>query len=177
MKQQGWPVSSENWTGHWHGFGPWIGSGQSHKEESRRRPGQGARDPQTELFVRDKRPPMMTGHWLMKTDQVAGTWTSVEDAVAWLQERYEAAPPMVRDDGKAAYVELPDKIRYALDVLPRGVDVTWCYWTQTRMLASYSVVCCRNLAQHHLACPSPPDAISLDTRRNRSDVASALAPA
>jgi hypothetical protein len=171
-------LTSQTWAGHWHGFGPWTGSGDTYKQEGRRRPGENWQDPQTRSFVTETLPPMKTGHWLMRGAQVTETWTSVEEAVAWLQARYAANPPLVREDGKAAYCSLEWKVEYALDVLPRGVDVTWCYWMQSRMLTSYSVVCCPNLHEYDLPCPLPlPSNVTvLDTRR-KGNVPSALAPA
>ncbi|MFF4903085.1 hypothetical protein [Streptomyces sp. NPDC001068] len=159
-------LTSQNWTGHWHVFGPWIGSGDTHKQEGRRRPGQNSQDPQTRIFLEEKLPPVMTGHWLMRDRQVAATCTTSEGAVAWLAERYAETPPVVREDGKAAYNTLESKVEYALDALPRGVDIVWGYWTHSRLLASYAVVCCPNLF-HTLPCPFPPDATSLDSRRRR----------
>ncbi|MGX1301306.1 hypothetical protein RKD35_002794 [Streptomyces albogriseolus] len=73
----------------------------------------------------------------------------------------------------------------ALDALPRGVDVTWGYWTQSRMLASYSVVACPNLFQQGIPCPVggaaapsplPANVTSLESRR-RGHVPSTLTPA
>ncbi|MEU3862322.1 hypothetical protein AB0F03_34135 [Streptomyces sp. NPDC028722] len=126
---------------------------------------------------------MMTGHWLMRPRQVAATWSRSEDALAWLQARYAEAPPLVRDDGKDA-CSLEWKAMCALDALPRGGDVTWGYWTQSRMLVSYSVVCCPNLFHQELPCPIgaaaprplPSTVTSLDSRR-RGNVPSPLAPA
>ncbi|MER7841644.1 hypothetical protein ABTY98_38610 [Streptomyces sp. NPDC096040] len=169
-------MTSQNWNGHWHAFGPWIGSGDTHRQEGRRRPGEGPQDPQTRTFLEEMLPPMMTGQWLMRGKQVAATWSRAEDAVAWLQARYTETPPMVREDGKAAYCSLEFRVEYALDVLPRGVDIVWGYWTQSRMLASYAVVSCPNLFHPTLPCPFPPNVTSLDSRR-RGNVPSTLAPA
>lgn len=178
-------LTSQNWAGHWHGFGPWIGSGDTYRQEGRRRPGEHPGDPQTRTFLEEKLPPMMTGHWLMRRRQVAATWTDVEEAVAWLKAQYATYSPLVREDGKAAYCSLEWKVECALDALPRGVDVTWGYWTQSRMLASYSVVACPNLFQQGIPCPVggaaapsplPANVTSLESRR-RGHVPSTLTPA
>lgn len=167
-------MSSQTWSGHWHGFGPWTGSGESYREEGRRRPGVGS-DPQTNAFLEEKLPPMMTGHWLMRRSQVAETWTRAEDAVAWLQARYAEIPPVEREDGKAAYCSVEWRVAYALDVLPRGKDAVWSYWTRSRMLTSYAVVCCPHLFHPTVPCPLPSTVVSLDSRR--TVVSSSLAPA
>ncbi|MEV5047321.1 hypothetical protein AB0N20_22465 [Streptomyces griseoincarnatus] len=142
-----------SWTGHWHGFGPWVGSGREYAQEGQRRPGAVA-GLATETFLRDKRPPMMTGWWLMRRGQVAATWEDdPRPAVAWLEQQYAAHPPMTREDGRQAYASLEWKRAYALDQLPRGRDITWGYWTSAGSLASFSVVSCPNRFHPDLPCP------------------------
>ncbi|MGX1301307.1 hypothetical protein RKD35_002795 [Streptomyces albogriseolus] len=97
MSSVGEKLTSQNWAGHWHGFGPWIGSGDTYRQEGRRRPGEHPGDPQTRTFLEEKLPPMMTGHWLMRRRQVAATWTDVEEAVAWLKAQYATYSPLVRE--------------------------------------------------------------------------------
>ncbi|MEU4843846.1 hypothetical protein [Streptomyces gilvosporeus] len=103
-------------------------------------------------------PPTMTGHWLMKKHLVSAdrTWTDARVALSWLTKQYQEAPPFVRQDGLEAYCGLDWKIEYAEDVLPRGVDVTWCYYLASENLISYSVVCCPNRFHPEIACPLPP---------------------
>ncbi|GAB2327890.1 hypothetical protein [Streptomyces variabilis] len=138
------------WTGHWHGFGPWVGGGQEYAREGQRRPGAVA----GEAFLLDRRPPMMTGWWLMRRAQVAATWEGdPAPAVAWLEETYAAHPPGERADGGQAYASLEWRRAYALDRLPRGRDITWCYWLPSRSLASFSVVACPNHFHPELPCP------------------------
>lgn len=146
----------DTWSGHWHAFGPWIGSGQEYAREGLRRPGAGPNDAQTIAFLADRRPPMMTGHWLMRKHQVAGTWTDVRDAVTWLEKHYADNPPARRDDGGQAYCSVDWRVECALDALPRGKDVTWGYWTQGTSLCSFSVVSCVNRHHPGLPCPLPP---------------------
>ncbi|MER5549251.1 hypothetical protein ABT072_44290 [Streptomyces sp. NPDC002589] len=100
----------------------------------------------------------MSGHWLMKNGQAARarTWTDATGAVEWLKKHYTTNPPFERSDGLAAYEGLDVKIAYALDTLPRGVDIAWVYHTPSRSLFSASVVCCPNLFHPTIACPLPP---------------------
>ncbi|MFI1728163.1 hypothetical protein ACH40E_02770 [Streptomyces acidicola] len=162
-------LTSQNWTGHWHGFGPWVGTPARYAQEGNKRPahpiqpGPGAdhatryRDAATE-FATGNVPPLMTGHWLMKRGQAARarTWTDVTDAVEWLKGQFTDNLPFERGDGLKAYTSLDVKLAYAHDVLPRGVDVSWVHYTQSRNLFSASVVCCPNLHHPALDCPMPP---------------------
>jgi hypothetical protein len=147
-----------SWDGHWHGYG-WVGNAADYFKESTRRPGAGGvQDPHTQMFLGSKLPPMMTGHWLMRRAQTRTecTWTDARQAVDWLKQRYDAHPPLLRTDGGRAYVDVDVRIGYALDVLPRGVDVTWGYWTNPSTLASHSVVACSNHFHPHIPCPLEP---------------------
>jgi hypothetical protein len=145
------------WVGHWHGFG-WIGSGEEYKKEHLRRPGKDAGDPATGAFLASSLPAMMTGQNLLRRRLVAAdrTWADVQAAVDWLKARYAESPPFERSDGRQAYVDLDAKIVYALDVLPRGVDVTWVHWTQAKSVFSHSVICCPSLHHPEIPCPLPP---------------------
>lgn len=169
-------LTSQNWEGHWHGYGPWIGSPDLYHQEGNRRPPHP--DPPPPASDGDKQavrllqryregaaefygsglPPIMTGHWLIKRGQTAAnrTWTDVTDAVEWLKQQYTDNPPFERTDGLQAYISLDDRIAYAYDLLPRGVDTTWCHYTQSKSLLSMSVVCCPNLFHPDVACPLPP---------------------
>jgi hypothetical protein len=147
-----------SWDGHWHGYG-WAGNAAEYFKEAIRRPGPGGlNDAHTQMFVNSKVPPMMTGHWLMRRAQTSAdcTWTDVCRTVDWLRRRYEENPPITRTDGGQAYVDVSVRIDYALDVLPRGVDVTWGYWTSSSTLASHSVVACANHFHPNIPCPLEP---------------------
>jgi hypothetical protein len=162
-------LTSQTWNGHWHGFGPWNGAPERYAQEGGRRPphpvqpGPGS-DHATRYqeaaseFASGSVPPLMTGHWLAKRGQAARarTWTDVTDAVEWLKQHYISNPPFERADGLQAYAGLDVKLAYALDVLPRGVDVTWVHYPQSRSLFSASVVCCPNLFHRDIPCPLPP---------------------
>ncbi|MEU9115759.1 hypothetical protein AB0D04_29265 [Streptomyces sp. NPDC048483] len=145
--------------GHWHGYGAWVGSGKEYGREGLRRPGRHPGDEQTRAFLASPLPPMMVGHWLLRRDQTAAerTWTRAVDAVSWLKGIYRENLPLDREDGRTAYCGLHVKTAYALDALPRGVDVTWAYWMTSGSLTSYSVVACPNRPHPDIACPLPPD--------------------
>lgn len=139
-----------DFTGHWHGYA-WTGSTSAYHRESDRRPG-------TPAFILSTLPPMMTGHWLMRPAATRRqyTWTDPKQALDWLTRGYQEYPPLTRTDGGQAYVPLTSKLETASDLIPRGVDVTWCYWT-TRVgyLASLSVVSCPNRHHPEIRCPLP----------------------
>ncbi|MER5439701.1 hypothetical protein [Streptomyces sp. NPDC002790] len=109
-------------------------------------------------FTTGNLPPTMTGWWLTKTNQVSAdrTWADMGIAIAWLTKQYEANPPFVRTDGLQAYSSLEDKLEYATDVLPRGVDVSWVYYLASKSLIAFSVVCCPNRFHPNIPCPLPP---------------------
>jgi hypothetical protein len=103
-------------------------------------------------------PPTMTCYWLMKKNQVSAdrTWTDLGIALSWLTKQYQESPPFERADGLQAYCGLDWKLEYATDVLPRGVDVSWVYYTPSKNLISYSAVCCPNRFHPEIDCPLPP---------------------
>ncbi|MEU3049936.1 hypothetical protein ABZ705_26085 [Streptomyces sp. NPDC006984] len=103
-------------------------------------------------------PPLMTGHWLLKKNQATAdrTWTDVDPAMAWLTKHYEANLPYERTDDLQAYGSLENKLEYAVDVLPRGVDVSWVHYTASKNLWSVNVVCCPNRFHPDIPCPLPP---------------------
>ncbi|MCX4636815.1 hypothetical protein QT196_24175 [Streptomyces sp. P9-2B-2] len=100
-------------------------------------------------------PPTMTGYWLMKKSQVSAdrTWADLTVALAWLMKQYEVNTPFERSDDLQAYSGLDTKLEYATDVLPRGVDVSWVYYTPSKSLISFSVVCCPNRFHPQIPCP------------------------
>ncbi|MGP4088026.1 hypothetical protein [Streptomyces sp. KR55] len=170
-------LTSQNWAGHWHGYGPWIGSPDLYHQEGNRRPPHPDPPPPptsdddkqairllqryreaAHEFENSGLPPIMTGHWLVKRGQTAAdrTWTDITDAVEWLKQRYTDNPPFERPDGLRAYLPLGTLIAYTYDGLSRGVDTTWCHYTQGKSLLSMSVVCCPNLFHPDVGCPLPP---------------------
>lgn len=159
-----------SWHGHWHGYG-WTGTPVNYAREGNRRPPYPVppppeakeeekvryRDAANE-FLTSNLPPLMTGHWLLKRNQSAAdcTWTNADVALAWLTKRYQESPPFEREDGKVAYCALDQKLEYAADVLPRGVDVSWVHYTRSQSMVSLSVVCCPNHFHPDIPCPLPP---------------------
>ncbi|MFF0386045.1 hypothetical protein [Streptomyces sp. NPDC004286] len=103
-------------------------------------------------------PPLMSGHWFLKRDQTVAdrTWTDVGIVLAWMTKHYAADPPFTHPDGSRAYGDLDFKLEYAADVLPRGVDVSWVYYTPAGAIFSLSVVCCPNHFHPGIPCPLPP---------------------
>ncbi|GAB2901343.1 hypothetical protein [Streptomyces mayteni] len=150
-------MTGERWLGHWHGYGPWLGSGREYGDERLRRPGPSADDEQTRQFLDATVPPMMTGHWLLRRRQTAAhrTWPTASGAVEWLSGRYGVNPPAVREDGHPTCFGLAVKAAHAIDALTRGNDVAWVYWTTTGSLTASSVVSCPNRHHPRIACPLP----------------------
>lgn len=147
-----------NWSGHWHGYGPWTGSRHTYGQEGLRRPGAHPNDEQTRAFLASPLPPMQTGHWLMRRDQAEAhlTWTDAVDAVDWLKKTHGAHQPFDRADGSQAYTDLGTKAAYAEDDLPRGNDVVWVHYTKSTNLVSFAVVCCPHRFHSGIPCPLSP---------------------
>ncbi|WP_406493054.1 hypothetical protein OG936_06120 [Streptomyces sp. NBC_00846] len=159
-----------SWSGHWHGYS-WTGSPAAYAREGNRRPAF-PDGPSSEAKEEDRSryreaaaefqtsnlPPLMTGHWLLKRNQSAAdrTWSDTDVVLAWLTKHYQENPPFEREDGKAAYCTLDNKLEYAADVLPRGVDVSWVHFTKSQNMVSLSVACCPNHFHPEISCPLPP---------------------
>ncbi|MCN9244000.1 hypothetical protein NGF19_24995 [Streptomyces sp. RY43-2] len=163
-----------SWTGHFHGYGPWIGSPDQYHREGDRRPvhpdppappvsdddkvavrvQQRYREVAAE-FATSELPPMMSGHWLMKRGRTSAerTWDDSAVVLDWLTRQFLDHPPMEREDGRQAYVDLDTKRAYVLDVLPVGVDVSWVYYNRSGGIVSLNVVCCPNRHHPGLTCP------------------------
>ncbi|MER5771013.1 hypothetical protein [Streptomyces sp. NPDC001985] len=141
-----------NWSGHWHGYGPWTGSRDTYAQEALRRPGSHPEDPHTRAFIASPLPPMQTGHWLLRTGQTTPdrTWSALSQALAWLAEIHAAHPPHGR------YPGVDIKLAHARDALPRGTDVVWVHYTRTQHLVSLSVVCCPQRFHPGIPCPGAP---------------------
>jgi hypothetical protein len=146
------------WSGHWHGYGPWIGTRDEYGKEHLRRPGASPDDEQTRAFIAETLPPLMTGHALLRRNQTAPdrTWTIVRDAVDWLTKVYADRPPYERPDGLRAYVPLEAMVQGAEGHLPLGKDTVWAYYGRNGAFVSYSVICCPSPLHPDIACPLPP---------------------
>lgn len=138
------------WSGHWHGFG-WSGYAGPYFKEFKRRPGPSLESKHAREFLASPLPPMMTGHWLLKASMAHPdqTWTTPDDAVAWLCRQHEETPP----DTALTYVPLESCIPRWRERLPSGGDVTLAHWASGNRLASFSVVCCPNRFHPDLPCP------------------------
>lgn len=147
-----------SWSGHWHGYGPWVGSRNTYGHEGLRRPGALPDDEQTRVFLASTMPPMQTGHWLMRRSQTTAdrSWTDAADAVDWLTKTYGADQPFERENGEQSYVHLDVKVAQAEDDLPRGNDVVWVHYARSSSLVSFAVVCCPHRFHPRIPCPLPP---------------------
>jgi hypothetical protein len=149
-----------NWSGHWHGYGPWIGDRKEYGQEQQRRPGASPDDDQTRTFLASPLPPMMTGHALMRRKQTAPgrTWTTVGEAVDWLTKVYADRPPSFAPSDLYASLEdmMRSKARHAEESLSGGSDDVWAYYAPNGAFIHYSVICCPNRLHPAIPCPLPP---------------------
>ncbi|MFI7125172.1 hypothetical protein ACIBQ1_05720 [Nonomuraea sp. NPDC050153] len=127
---------------HWHAY-RWTGNGADRNNEAERRPS-------SPDFPASLLPPMRIGDWLAKpASRVAATFDDVRQAREWLAAEYrKVRDVLLLPEG----IPLEDRLEYALDALPRGVDVQWGEWLQGARFASIGVVCCPN---RHLPHPCP----------------------
>ena len=142
-----------NWSGHWHGYGPWIGSRTEYGQEHLRRPGLAPDDEQTRMFMASTIPPIRTGQALLRRNQAARdrTWTDVREAVDWLTKVYADRPPY-----EGGYVPLEVMTRGAEEHLPLGKDTIWTYYARNGAFVSSEVICCPNGFHPDIPCPLPP---------------------
>ena len=147
-----------NWSGHWHGYGPWIGSRSEYGQEHLRRPGTSPGDEQTRMFMASTIPPIQTGHVLLRRHQAARdrTWTTVQEAVDWLTKNFNDRPPFERADGLGAYLSLASRIEGAEEYLPLGADTIWAYYTRSGAFMTFEVICCPSRLHPDILCPLPP---------------------
>ncbi|WP_033347340.1 hypothetical protein [Kitasatospora aureofaciens] len=157
-----------DFSGHWHGYGPWIGTSSLYHTEYLRRPAPfdtrdlkptrgGSLDPEHYIpFEQRTIPPMFTGHYLLR--RPAGladrTWKDPDSAVDWLTEIYRKHPPAQRANGSAVDCGLEAKAQHARTALAHGTDAVWCYYVTGDRLTSYAVVACPSLP-FHPAIPCP----------------------
>lgn len=137
-------MTSKDWLGHWHGYGPWVGTRDELGQEY-------LRVPAHPDFLASPMPPVITGHWLLRQSQTSAdrTWTTAGDAVEWLKKVYHDRPPT------GDYMPVEDKARFAEGELLIGNDVVWA-WYYGRNFVSSSVICCPNLPLHpDIPCPPP----------------------
>ncbi|MFC7591372.1 hypothetical protein ACFQYP_52520 [Nonomuraea antimicrobica] len=80
---------------------------------------------------------------------IAATFDDPAEAAAWLTSAYRTV--------RAAFLHLEsvlleDRLEWAADALPRGVDVQWGEWLQAGRFASIAMICCPN---RHVPHPCP----------------------
>ncbi|GAA5047167.1 hypothetical protein HNP84_000426 [Thermocatellispora tengchongensis] len=130
---------------HWHAY-TWIGPGDDRGREAERRP-------DSPEFATSPLPPMRTGDWLVKpASRIAGTFSQVQDATAWLAEQYKAAEGLFLHPDR---IGLDERLEQARDLLARGVDVQWGEWLTGGRFITVGVVCCPNRHVRH-RCPAVP---------------------
>ncbi|QOC92789.1 hypothetical protein [Micromonospora craniellae] len=143
------------WEGHWHGFGPWVGSRADFAKEGPRRPGADLGDAETQIFLANTMTPVLTGHWLLRRNQAAAerTWTDVADATAWMRQVREANPAA---GFGGPLLTVQERIERQRTSLVLGSDVAWGYYTPAFSYVSFAAVCCPNRFLPGIVCPSPP---------------------
>jgi hypothetical protein len=142
-----------NWSGHWHGYGPWTGSRKEYGQEDLRMPGPAPSGSFLQAFLNSTLPPLQSGHALLRVNQTTGdrTWTALADALTWLGNTYTRHPPM-----GAVGLDLEGKLAYSKDFLGRGSDDSWAYYTANYSYVSFQVVSCPNRFLRTIPCPRPP---------------------
>ncbi|MGI5283553.1 hypothetical protein ACQEVF_09500 [Nonomuraea polychroma] len=127
---------------HWHAY-QWTGNGADRTNEAERRP-------TSPDFPTSPLPPMRTGDWLAKpASRIAATFEDVSEAAGWLAAEYGKVGGALLLPER---IPLESRLEYALDALPRGVDVQWGEWLQGARFATIGMICCPN---RHLAHPCP----------------------
>ncbi|MCG6499174.1 hypothetical protein [Kitasatospora sp. A2-31] len=154
-----------DFSGHWHGYGPWIGTNAQYHTEYLRRPNpidpewlksQKAPDPNAFTpFERRAIPPLRTGHYLLRrpAELADNTWKEAEPALRWLVTTYQANPPARRPDGGAVDAGLDARAHHARTDITNGVDVVWSYYVPGDRMISYAVIACPNRHLPEITCP------------------------
>lgn len=144
---------------HWHGYGPWTGSGQELRQAEgslQRNPGSKPEDMHT--FLSSTMPPMQVGHFLLRTRATARerTWTDVDAALAWLAEHYRKYPPVHLPGEGYTDVGLDARMAHSRDGLAHGADAYWEYYIAGFSKVAYGVICCPHAHKTEIPCPLPP---------------------
>ncbi|SIM53209.1 hypothetical protein SAMN04489832_0448 [Micromonospora cremea] len=168
-----------NWSGHWHGFGPWVGARDEFNKEYLRRPGanltdahirehlsremapgafrqwlltQGGANDYTRTFLANDMTPVQLGHSLLKLTKVSAdrTWTDIDDALSWLAKTWIDNPP------GGDVLPLEKTIEYKREALLLGSDVCTGYYTPGFSYVDFTIICCPNRFFPNIPCPLPP---------------------
>lgn len=135
-------MALKGWSGHWHGFGVWVGTRDEMGQEY-------LRVPTHSDFMNNPMPPVMTGHALLRPKRVAATWTDAAEAVAWLKKNYSDRPPT------GDYSPWEVKEPFYTGELLGGNDVVLSYY-HGRNLVHSSVISCPNGHHPDIPCPQSP---------------------
>ncbi|MGP4101113.1 hypothetical protein [Nonomuraea sp. KM90] len=127
---------------HWHAY-RWTGTGAERGNEDERRPASPG-------FRASPLPPMRTGDWLAKpASRVAATFDDARQATEWMAGEYaKVGEALLLPEA----VPIEERLRIALDLLTRGVDVQWGEWLEGGRFITIGVICCPNRQVRH-PCP------------------------
>lgn len=137
---------------HFHGY-LWVGPGgllSDRRMQSRRTAG-------TADFLASDLPPEMVHHYLLKRQQLAGTWTLAKEAADWMRRQWDANTP------KVTHVDPDNRRQYAEVTLSHGTSDVWAWWHPdpgSRTMVHLTTVPCRlhwpQYDQVETPCPQPP---------------------
>jgi hypothetical protein len=131
----------------------WTGMGEDLRDEADRRVPPPPGDPAS--FISSPLPPMRTCDWLLKpARRIDATHTTVDGALAWLAERYEAARPSFLHPDAEAAIGLGLRLDLAREALEGGVDVQWGFWLTGGRFTTCGVVCCSPNRHARHRCPA-----------------------
>ncbi|MFC0865668.1 hypothetical protein ACFHYQ_25560 [Sphaerimonospora cavernae] len=131
----------------------WTGIGDDRRREAERRPPLPPADPGP--FLASLLPPMRTCDWLLKpARRIDVTPAGVDEAMAWLAERYRAAEPSFLHPGDEERIGLDFRLGLVRESLHAGVDVQWGIWLRSGRFVSCAVVCCSPNRDADHRCPA-----------------------
>ncbi|WP_433497301.1 hypothetical protein ACQP1K_20390 [Sphaerimonospora sp. CA-214678] len=131
----------------------WTGIGDDRRREAERRPPLPPADPGP--FLASLLPPMRTCDWLLKpARRIDASPAGVDEAMAWLAERYRAAEPSFLHPEDEARIGLDFRLDLVRESLRAGVDVQWGIWLHAGRFVSCAVVCCSPNRDADYRCPA-----------------------
>lgn len=146
---------------HWHGYGPWTGSGQELRDgegKGLRNPGRDPGDPATPTFLASTMPPMQLGHYLLRKTATSRprTWTDIDQAMQWMADLYDKHPPVYLPDEGYSDCGLEARLLHSRTGLIHGSDAYWSYYLRNFNKVAYGVICCPHSHLRDIPCPLPP---------------------